>query len=41
MFAASMMTAIADSHIKYSDKEVENIINQMKEEDEKIYGRKD
>jgi len=41
MFAALMMTAIADSHIKYSDKEVEDIINQMKEEDEKIYGRKD
>jgi hypothetical protein len=41
MFAASMMTAIADSHIKYCDKEVEDIINQMKEEDEKIYGRKD
>ena len=41
MFAASMMTAIADSHIKYRDKEVEDIINQMKEEDEKIYGRKD
>ena len=41
MFAASMMIAIADSHIKYSDEEVEDIINQMKEEDEKIYGRKD
>ena len=40
MFAASMISAIADSHRKYSNKEVEDIINQMNEEDEKIYGRK-
>jgi hypothetical protein len=43
MFATTMMTAIADSHKKYDDKEVEDVINQMKEEedDEKIYDRKD
>ena len=40
IFATTMMTAIADSHKKYDAKEVEDIINQMKEEDEKIYGRK-
>lgn len=40
MFAGSMMTAIADTHKKYSDNEVEDIINQMKELDEEIYGSK-
>jgi hypothetical protein len=40
LFATTMMTVIADSHKKYNEKEVEDIIIQMKEEDEKIYGRK-